>query len=208
MTNADYTHLTLLVDRSGSMESVRSDAQGGINELLAKQFALPGKLTVTLVEFDTDIDTVVRMASEPVDYTLTPRGMTRLLDAAGLEIKATGADLEALAEDERPARVLFVVVTDGQENSSVEYTFAQVRALVEEQGTKYNWAFQFIGADDAAWQGESMGMKSSKYKASAKGTRSAYQAVSGAMMDYRAAAPLMAAFDLAEDIPEDLVDEA
>lgn len=204
MTNADYTHLTLLVDRSGSMDSVRTDAQGGINELLAKQFGLPGKLTVTLVEFDSEIDTVVRMGSGPIDYVLSPRGMTRLLDAAGLEIKATGADLAALPEDERPARVLFVVVTDGQENSSGEYTFDQVRALVEEQGTKYNWAFQFIGADDAAWQGESLGMKSAKYRGSAKGTRSAYTAVSAALVDYRAAPPAMAAFDLAADIPEDL----
>ena len=203
MTNADYTHLTLLVDRSGSMDAVRSDAQGGINELLAKQFALPGTLTVTLVEFDSEIDTVVRMGTGPIDYTLEPRGMTCLLDAAGIEIKHTGADLAALSEGDRPGRVLFVVVTDGQENSSTEYGFEQVRALVEEQSTAYGWAFQFIGADDAAWQGESMGMKSSKYKGSGKGTRSAYNSIDAAMRSYRAAPAPMAAFSMPDDIPEE-----
>ena len=203
MTNADYTHLTLLVDRSGSMDAVRSDAQGGINELLAKQFALPGTLTVTLVEFDSEIDTVVRMGIGPIDYTLEPRGMTRLLDAAGIEIKHTGADLAALSEGDRPGRVLFVVVTDGEENSSTEYGFEQVRALVEEQSTAYGWAFQFIGADDAAWQGESMGMKSSKYKGSGKGTRSAYNSIDAAMRSYRAAPAPMAAFSMPDDIPEE-----
>ncbi len=203
MTNADYTHLTLLVDRSGSMDAVRSDAQGGINELLAKQFALPGTLTVTLVEFDSEIDTVVRMGIGPIDYTLEPRGMTRLLDAAGIEIKHTGADLAALSEGDRPGRVLFVVVTDGEENSSTEYGFEQVRALVEEQSTAYGWAFQFIGADDAAWQGESMGMKSSKYKGSGKGTRSAYTSIDAAMRSYRADPAPMAAFSMPDDIPEE-----
>lgn len=203
MTNPDYTHLTLLVDRSGSMESVQADAQGGINELLTRQFALPGKLTVTLVEFDNEIDTVVRMGTGPVDYVLEPRGMTRLLDAAGLEIKLTGADLAALDESERPGRVLFVVVTDGQENSSTEYGFEQVRALVAEQSTAYRWAFQFIGADDAAWQGESMGMSSARYRASGRGTRSAYQAIDASMMTYRAAMEPLAEFSMPDEIPEE-----
>jgi hypothetical protein len=203
MTNADYTHLTLLVDRSGSMGSVQADAQGGINELLTKQFGLPGKLTVTLVEFDTEIDSVVRMATEPVAYVLEPRGMTRLLDSAGIEIKRTGADLAALDEAERPGRVLFVVVTDGQENSSTEYRFEQVRALVEEHATVYRWVFQFIGADDAAWQGESMGMKTAKYRASGKGTRSAYKSIDDSMMAFRLMDAPMAAFSMPDDIPED-----
>jgi hypothetical protein len=201
MTNADYTHLTLLVDRSGSMGTVQSDAQGGINELLAKQFALPGKLTVTLVEFDTEIDTVVRMGNEPVTYLLEPRGMTRLLDAAGIEIKRTGADLASIDEAERPGRVL--VVTDGQENSSSEYRFEQVRALVEEQISAYQWVFQFIGADDAAWQGESMGMKTARYRPSGKGTRNAYKTIDDSMMAFRADLSPMAAFSMPEDIPED-----
>ena len=203
MTNADYTHLTLVVDRSGSMDSVRTDAQGGINELFAKQFALPGRLTVTLVEFDSEINTVVRMGTEAIEYTLEPRGMTRLLDATGLEIKQTGADLAALSEDDRPARVLFVVVTDGDENSSKEYRFEQVRAMVESQRNEYNWVFQFIGAGDAAWQGESMGMKSARYTPSAKGTKRAYDSASDAMVSFRSAPVMSAVFDLAVEIPED-----
>ena len=62
MTNADYTHLTLVVDRSGSMRSVQEEAQSGINALVAEQFALPGTLTVTLSQFDDAFDTVARMS--------------------------------------------------------------------------------------------------------------------------------------------------
>ena len=76
MANSDYTHVTLVVDRSGSMASVAEEAQSGMNALLTSQFALPGRLTVTLVEFDTDIDTVMRMAKNRTEYVLEPRGMT------------------------------------------------------------------------------------------------------------------------------------
>ena len=68
MTNADYTHLTLVVDRSGSMRSIRQEAQGGINALVAEQFTLPGKLTVTLSQFDDAFDTVERMSGTTFDF--------------------------------------------------------------------------------------------------------------------------------------------
>jgi hypothetical protein len=84
LTNADYTHLTLVVDRSGSMRAVREEAQGGINALVAEQFALPGKLTVMLSQFDNTFDTVQRMSEGPFEFELQLRGMTALLDAVGV----------------------------------------------------------------------------------------------------------------------------
>ena len=186
MTNADYTHLTLLVDRSGSMGSVQTDAQGGINELLARQFALPGKLTVTLVEFDTEIDTVVRMSNEPVTYLLEPRGMTRLLDAAGIEIKQTGADLASIDDAERPGRVLFVVVTDGEENSSNKHTLEGVRSEVKRLRKKSGWTFQFIGAGDSAWQGSEMGMNTTSAPATDDGIQRSYSTLNVRMGAARA----------------------
>lgn len=186
----DYTHITLVVDRSGSMNTVQEDAQGGINSLLEEQFALDGKLTVTLVQFDTVVDTVKRMAGRKFSYELQPRGMTALLDAVGTEIVKTGQDLAKLKESERPARVLFVVVTDGAENSSREYTIEKVRELTERQKNEYNWQFQFIGADQAAWAGESLGMASTQYVGTSAGTQTVYATLNNATSVYRSSATM------------------
>lgn len=203
MSDPDYTHLTLIVDRSGSMSPLAAEAQAGIATLLDDQHSLPGRLTVTLVEFDDQIDTVARMSSERVGYVLEPRGMTALLDAVGGEIHRTGADLAALDEWDRPGRVLIVVVTDGQENSSHEYDLGTVRALVEHQREVYSWQFQFLGADDAAWQGHGLGMASTAYAGDAGGTRAAYGAVSASMAAYRAAPAGAAAFAMPDRVDAD-----
>jgi hypothetical protein len=202
MTNPNAAHITLVVDRSGSMESVREDAQGGINTLLTQQFALPKDLTVTLVEFDDHVDTVARMATAAPDYQLRPRGCTRLLDAVGMEIVRTGEDLAAIAEEARPDRVLFVVVTDGMENASAEFTLAQVRKAVEHQRSAYKWQFQFIGADEAAWQGAELGMATMRYAKSARGTAAAYSVASAAISDYLIAAQAPDRLQMVEAIDE------
>jgi hypothetical protein len=202
MTNPNAAHITLVVDRSGSMESVREDAQGGINALLAEQFALPKDLTVTLVEFDDHVDTVTRMATAAPDYRLQPRGCTRLLDAVGIEIVRTGEDLADLPEEARPDRVLFVVVTDGMENASKEHTLEGVRAAVEHQRSAYKWQFQFIGADEAAWQGAELGMATMRYAKSARGTAAAYSVASAAISDYLIAAHAPDRLQMVEAIDE------
>ena len=181
----DYTHITLVVDRSGSMATLRADAQGGINTLLDEQFDLDGKLTVTLVEFDTEIDTVKRMAKDSFEYTLVPRGGTALFDAVGQEIVRTGEDLARLRKSERPAKVLFVVVTDGEENSSHEYKSAQIKELVKHQENKYNWQFQFIGADQSAWQADGLGMRGYSYANTSLGTTNMYTALNTSTAVFR-----------------------
>ncbi len=207
MTNPDYTHAVLVIDRSGSMESVRNDAQGGINAFLRDQYALDqGKFTTTLVQFDTEIETVSRLATDPISYTLEPRGGTALFDAVGIEIHKTGADLGAMDEDERPGRVLFVIVTDGEENSSHEYGLETVRSLVEHQRDVYNWNFQFIGADEAAWQGEGMGMQSTRYVGSGLGNVAAYASLGDATTQFRSA-PMGASFMMPEELGEDYAPE-
>ena len=204
MTKPNYTHLTLVVDRSGSMESIRDDAQGGINTLLKEQFAEDGELTVTLVEFDTTIDTVVRMTDVAPTYTLAPRGGTALLDAVGGEIVRTGENLAALSEEHRPEQVLFVVVTDGQENSSMEYQLEAVRNLITRQRDQYNWAFQFLGAAEAAWQGRDMGMDAAAFTGTGKGQRSAYSALNEEMKSVRRLKKR--SFEMQSVIPEDADD--
>lgn len=185
MTDSKYTHLTLVVDRSGSMTSIKDDAQGGIEELLREQFAEEGKLTVTLVEFDDVAQDVARLADAKFDYVLSPRGSTALLDTVGREITRTGEDLAKMPEAKRPGRVLFVVVTDGQENASREFTLEGLRSAINRQRLSFNWTFQFIGAGEDAWQGEGLGMKSTSFARSGKGQRKAYGAMNDSLKKFR-----------------------
>lgn len=204
MTQSNYTHLTLVVDRSGSMQSISDDAQGGITQLINEQFAEDGTLTITMVEFDEQFNDVARMATEPFEYQLRPRGSTALLDTVGREVTRTGEDLAALPEDKRPSRVLFVIVTDGQENASTEYTLETVRAAINRQRISFGWEFQFIGAGEAAWQGRDLDVAYSLFNKTGKGQRGAFKTMNDSMKRYRKGTDLQ--FDMpeiVEDDPED-----
>ena len=203
MTNSNYTHLALVVDRSGSMADIKDDAQGGINTLINEQFAEDGQLTVTLSQFDDHFDDVVRMSGKPFQYSLAPRGTTALLDAVGKEITRTSQELDALPKALRPSKVLFVVVTDGQENASQEFTLETVKASIETQRKDHGWTFQFIGAEETAWQGRAMGMNSASFKRTDKGQRGAYKSMNDSMKTYRKQKGPGIGFVMPEDIPDD-----
>lgn len=200
MPNDKYTHLTLVVDRSGSMESTKEAAQKGIKTLLEGQFAEPGKLTVTIVEFNNKTNTVTRLSKKAVDYTLIPDGNTALMDAVGSEIVKTGEDLAKMKEDSRPGKVIFVVVTDGEENSSTDYTIEKVREMITLQKTDYKWAFQFLGAEEANWQGKAMGMPSTRYANTIGGTQGLYDVVNASLRAYRSDASVDAQLVMPEEI--------
>lgn len=166
MSKPGYTHISLVVDRSGSMSAVRDDAEGAVNQFITDQKTVPGEATLTLVEFDADhgmpsewLHTVHdgNLVDAPV-YHLAPRGSTALLDAVGATITATGEKLAALDEDARPEHVVFVVQTDGQENSSREWTVDKIRAFIRLQTDTYNWQFVFLGmGPDTFAQGHNLG---------------------------------------------------
>ena len=149
----DLTDITLIVDRSGSMESCKSDAQGGINTFIEEQQKAEGEATLTLVQFDTNYEFLHRGVpiKDVPEFRLVPRGMTALLDAVGRGINEAGERLDKLAEDDRPGCVVFVIVTDGHENSSKEFSRDKVRELIERQTAEYNWQFTFLGADQKAF---------------------------------------------------------
>lgn len=181
MTKLNYTHLTLVVDRSGSMSSMAREASQGIEQLIQSQFSEPGSFSITLLEFDTEFNTQCRLAKSPIPYQLVPRGSTALFDAVGQEIVSTGQDLAALKEEDRPEKVLFVIVTDGMENASREYTLMKLREMIQHQKDVYKWDFQFIGANDAAWQGEELGVKTARNTGTAKGFETTYKLMDEAM---------------------------
>lgn len=178
----DLTDITLVVDRSGSMNAVRSDAEGGINAYIEDQAKAEGEALLTIVEFDTEYDFVTRgeLIQDVKPYQLVPRGGTALLDAVGRAVVETGARLAAMPEAERPGLVVFVIMTDGKENSSREFTNAQVKEMIETQQTVYSWRFLFLGANqDAFAEAGGMGIDAvgvAQYAASK--TRAAYATMS------------------------------
>lgn len=161
MTDPSLTHIVAILDRSGSMASIREDMEGGFNEFIAKQRETDGACLVTLVRFDDQYDVVYtdKPIADVPPLELEPRGWTALLDAMGRTIITTGAKLAALPEDQRPGLVVVLVVTDGQENHSREYTLDQINALVKQHRDQWNWMFVYLGANqDAIQVATSMGM--------------------------------------------------
>ena len=174
MTDPNYTAMLLVIDRSGSMASIRDDMVGGLTAMLAEQAAEPGLLTVDIVTFDTEIEQQCSMADpKTVTVTLDPRGATALYDAVGQSVTEFGRVLAALPEHARPETVQVVVVTDGDENSSREFGRDDVRALVTQQREQYAWDFVFLGANqDAVFAGQRLGFdadSSMTYAAGAEG---------------------------------------
>ncbi len=157
----DLTDITMVIDRSGSMSSIRTDAEGGINTFVDSQKSEPGEALLTLVQFDTEYEFVHKglpISSAP-PFKLVPRGSTALLDAVGRAINETGARLSAMEEAQRPGLVVFVIVTDGAENSSKEFTRDKIRQMIEHQQSVYNWQFTFLAANqDAFAEAASMGI--------------------------------------------------
>lgn len=164
MTNPKLTHLYFLLDRSGSMESIKDDTEGGFNAFIAEQRAQPGECRVTLAQFDNEYEEVYR--DRPIGdvprLELRPRGMTALLDSIGRLVSEAGARLAAMPEDERPGVVIVGIMTDGHENASRELTHAAVKAMIERQTRDYGWQFLYMGADqDAIEVGASIGVAAS-----------------------------------------------
>lgn len=178
MTDTEYTHIAIVADRSGSMHGIHTDMDGAIKELLATQAKEPGYILVDVVTFDTEVEFPYSDA-RPDDVKaqiIVPRGMTALNDAVGKTIVSLGQKLAAKAEEDRPAHVIVVVVTDGAENASVEYTLDQVRALVQDQTDRWGWNFIYLAANvDAFGTGAGYGFSKAQtmnYAATREGTHS------------------------------------
>ncbi len=166
MTDSNYTHILAIVDRSGSMAWGRVDREmtNAMNLYFKEQGKLEGKCLVDYVQFDTEYDLV--FSDQPVytaEAVIQPRGGTALVDAIGRGTVELGRKLRALPENKRPSKVQVVVVTDGGENSSREYTAEKVRELVTEQTNKYSWDYVFLGANiDAVTTGQLYGFAAGK----------------------------------------------
>ncbi|WP_157576421.1 VWA domain-containing protein [Mycobacterium sp. GA-2829] len=161
MTDPDKTLLAALLDRSGSMATSKQATEDGWRELISEQRLLPGRCDVTLAQFDSVYERVY--SSTPIDrvpdFVVEPRGMTALLDAVGTFITEIGAELSALPEEQRPGRVICLIMTDGMENASQQWSWDAVHRLTKQQQDQWNWTFIFLGANiDAVEVGSRMGI--------------------------------------------------
>lgn len=145
----ELTDITVVLDRSGSMAAIQEDAEGGLNAFIEKQKGEPGEANFSLVQFDTDYEFVHRCVpiKDVPRCRLHPRGSTALWDAVGQSINDTGRRLAAMSEDQRPGLVVFVIVTDGQENASREFCAPQIKEMIERQTKDYSWQFTYLGAN-------------------------------------------------------------
>lgn len=196
MTKENFTSINVIIDESGSMQGLAHDTIGSFNQFLAEQKEVPGEAAFTLCTFNVDYRLVhdfIKLGTVPVlDNTVyRPSGGTALLDAVGTTIDSVGAKLAAMPEDERPSKVIFLIITDGEENQSHTFTKEQIRAKVEHQREAYKWEFVFIGANvDAFHEGQALGVSAQNsvaYTASKGGTHQLYNAVSSNLRSYRLA---------------------
>ena len=160
----ELTDITVVMDRSGSMVSCQSDAEGGLNQFVKDQLKEPGEAVFTLVQFDDVYEVVhdgVRLQDVP-HISLVPRALTALYDAVGKAINVTGERLLKLAEADRPGLVVFMIITDGLNNASREFSIDQIKEKIQHQENEYSWKFIFLGANmDAFAAGGSLGVRAS-----------------------------------------------
>ena len=148
----DYSSIALIVDRSGSMESVAEDTKGGIKQFITTQKQNEARASFTLVQFDSeyevlnDFSDLNKVDENAFAKQYQPRGSTALLDAIGRTVSEMSQKIEKMDLSERPAHVIVAIVTDGQENASRDFTVAKVKKLIEEKQAR-GWDFVFLGAD-------------------------------------------------------------
>jgi hypothetical protein len=189
--NDQLTDITIVLDRSGSMESIADDTKGGFDQFVKDQQDAPGACVLTLVQFDTEYEFVhtAKPIADVPPLEFHPRGSTALLDAFGRAIAETGERIEKMAESERPGKVLFVVITDGHENASREFTKSAIAEKVKHQSEKYGWQFVFLGANmDAIAEGAGYGVAratSATFAPSGQCVAALYAATSRNVRSYR-----------------------
>lgn len=191
MTDKNLTEVAIILDRSGSMSTIRTDMQGGFKSFVADQRGLPGRCVFSLYQFDDSHETVYeeRDINQIESLELVPRGSTALLDAMGRSIVRIGERLAKKPEAQRPGGVIVLVITDGQENASREFNADQIRAMVKRQETEWNWKFAFLGANiDAFATGSALWVgANANFTASPKGVQNMYIGTSNMLRNYRSA---------------------
>ena len=205
----DLTEIICILDASGSMGSIRDDMVGGFNTFIEEQKKLPGEAKITVIFFDSSRyikwqDGVDIKKCPILGQEYRPLGGTPLLDAVGRTINEVGARLAATPESARPGKVVVLIVTDGEENSSHEFTLSHIKQMVQHQESKYSWTFSYLGANvDSFCEAASLGIQgcnTSNYTATPIGVRCMFSTYSNSLGSFRSGGKLDG---LGGTIPED-----
>ncbi len=211
----DLTELVFILDKSGSMGGLEADTIGGYNALLKKQQAIDKPCIVTTVLFDNAYevlhDRIDLNAINPLtDQHYQVGGSTALLDAIGKTIYKLITVQKNTKKDYQADSVMFVIMSDGEENASHEFSSQHIKQLIHQQTTNYGWEFIFLGANmDAVKTAEDYGineLNAQKFSADEKGIELSYRVMGEAVANYRLNACM--AKDWAKDIQNDQVHRA
>ena len=190
----DLTELVFILDRSGSMHGLEKDTIGGFNSVLERNKALPGDANITTILFDHRYTILhdrqpIRSVAPITERDYSPAGMTALLDAVGQAIRKIDNVMAHTAEDYRAGKVQFVIITDGLENASKEYSAQRVKQMIRDRQDKDGWDFLFLGANmDAIAVAEDMGIQADRAvtaMADAPGVSLQYDAIADANVSFR-----------------------
>lgn len=190
----NFTSINVILDESGSMWDLKEDTIGGFNQFLEEQRKISGEVVLTLCKFNTDhtlVYNVVRLEDikNLEDSSYVPNGGTALLDALGFTIDSVGKKLSDMSEAERPSKVLFLIITDGEDNSSKTFSIEDIRNKVKHQQDVYSWEFVFMGANlDAITVGSSIGILNSNtvsYNTTPEEIRTLYGNISRSVESFR-----------------------
>lgn len=190
----NLTEIVFILDRSGSMGGLETDTIGGFNAMLERQKKAEGEALLSTLLFSNETEVLHDRADirqvEPLslqDYRVG--GSTALLDAIGGAIRHIGNLHREARPEERPAHTLFVITTDGQENASRRYGYAELKRLIERQKERYGWEFLFLGANmDAVAAASRFGIdadRAVRYHCDSAGIALNYEAVGEAILTLR-----------------------
>ena len=205
----ELSELVFILDRSGSMGGLERDTIGGFNSMLDKQKKEAGDANVTTVLFDDQVEVIhdrfpIAAVKPLTDEDYFVRGSTALLDAIGSTVKKIENVQKRLPEELQAENVIFVITTDGYENSSCEYTVKMVKNLIEthqEQG----WQFIFMGANiDAVTEAGKIGIGKNRavsYRNDSEGVALNYAATSHVLSEMRVGS-------LSKEVLDDEIDKA
>jgi len=216
MANKNLTAICMVVDGSGSMSEIKKGVISGINEFIKTQNDMDGKVTFSMIQFSSNFASYpnlnsfrhshqlqnenltynkiynfidLKEAKKLTNESYKPSGGTPLLDAMAKAIDEFGADLARIPEKDRPSKVVFVTITDGEENTSTVNTKESLLERIKHQSNKYDWQFVYLGANqdsfaESAQYGYSA-KSTSNYNYSDKGFIRAMNAVSNSVGSYR-----------------------
>ena len=168
----NFIHVCFIIDESGSMGGTEEDVIGGFKKVIDEQKAnSAGTCSVSYYKFASNVEKVYIGKDvndvEYLDGKYHPGGLTALYDGVGQAIDEIGKWLNDMKEEDRPEKNLIVIMTDGGENNSCDYSGSKVKEMIKHQEEKYNWSFIYMGSDlkdatDANILGVSTRMYSSK----------------------------------------------